>query len=173
LKRYLALDSGELHNPTEHRYFAILFQFLLLYVFSVLALCYNYWLDTTGYLWVAGMIWSSISFIGLAYFMWGLYRSLRENIPRMVKTKHANGLFIFTLVFFEALVMSTLSWALYLLLLFLDSRLCFGYLCNGILSGCVFFVNLVTIICITVLARSRTKLGISIGDLFGMIERKT
>jgi len=86
----------------------------------------------------------------------------------MVKTKNSTGLFLYTLLFFEALVMHVLFWILYFVLAVANATLCSGHLCSGVITGLFAFVNVVAGVCIFVLARSRTTLGIAFTDSFGM-----
>eukprot|EP01125_Pyxidicula_operculata_P001017 TRINITY_DN108_c3_g1_i3.p1 TRINITY_DN108_c3_g1~~TRINITY_DN108_c3_g1_i3.p1 ORF type:complete len:209 (-),score=10.04 TRINITY_DN108_c3_g1_i3:33-659(-) len=167
-KVYLALDSGGLHNPPEIRHKATLIQFGLLFLFTILVTSTNYWLDTTGFSWIFSIFMVVFFWIVFLYILAAFFISVKDNVPRMVKTKHTIGLFLYTLLFFESLVMSILFWILYAMLWFLNSRLCTGLLCHGLVSGIVIYANILFVICFIVLVRSKRSLGISISDAFGV-----
>jgi len=86
----------------------------------------------------------------------------------MVSTKNAMGLFLFTLLFFEAAVMTVLFWFLYGALRATDTPLCKSLFCTGLISGMFGWINILTMINIAVVWHSRRNLGISLVDAFGL-----
>lgn len=171
LKRYFSLDSGGLHNSTEVRFKASLLQFFMLLTFSILSFSYDFWLEqTTGYTFIIFLTLVIVFFLCLIFFVFAFYITVRDNLPRLVKTKNTPGLFAYTLVFFEALVLQILLWILYLVLKISGAKLCTGFLCSGIITGIFIFVNIVAGICEFVLARTRKFFGIGFLESFGMTE---
>eukprot|EP01130_Rhizamoeba_saxonica_P010605 TRINITY_DN4362_c0_g1_i1.p1 TRINITY_DN4362_c0_g1~~TRINITY_DN4362_c0_g1_i1.p1 ORF type:complete len:182 (+),score=5.62 TRINITY_DN4362_c0_g1_i1:49-594(+) len=167
--KYLKLDSGKLHNEPSVRYVSIYVQMGMLFVFSIFGCMYNYWWDTEGFFSTAFWgLFSIFSFLSMVYFTVAFYLSIRDNLPRLVKLKHSMGLFLFTLLFFEGLVMCFLFWFLYIVLSFAGTPLCYADFCTGLISGLFYYVNSITIICSIVLYRVRGTLGISISDAFGL-----
>lgn len=110
------------------------------------------------------------SFFGYFYWAIGFYLSVRANVPKFVSTKHTTGLFGFTLVFCEALVLSLLLWLLYIVLYFSGTNVCslYNYACQGFFQGLFVYLNTVLVLLGVVLWNVRRQLGIELWDAFGL-----
>eukprot|EP01124_Arcella_intermedia_P025759 TRINITY_DN4683_c0_g1_i1.p1 TRINITY_DN4683_c0_g1~~TRINITY_DN4683_c0_g1_i1.p1 ORF type:complete len:180 (-),score=21.88 TRINITY_DN4683_c0_g1_i1:71-610(-) len=164
--QYFWLRSGGLHNPPEIRHKAIGLQFILLPILSLLSSLYPYWYQTLPA--PLAIPLNALLFLALAHYITAFFLSLRDNVPRFVKTKNNVGLFLFTLVFFEASVMAALFWFLYLIFWFSSTTLCAGVLCSGLIGGVFGWVNVLAGVTLVVLLRNKRTLGITLSDAFGM-----
>lgn len=108
------------------------------------------------------------SWIGFIYFGAAFYITLKDNLPRMVRDKNNLGLFLFTLLTFESIVMALLFWFLYVLLSFVGTTICGSHFCAGSLTGVVAYINVLAVTCSVVVARSYKLLGIAVSDAFGL-----
>lgn len=178
---FLSLRAGALEKDLNDRawascmrrvypgyYSSAVVQFLMILVFSFGFFNYPYLLDSSGIFWMFWFITVLAFFAGLVHYSVAFYLTLRDNIPRMVKTKNTVWLFVFTLVFFEGLVMAGLFWLIYVILWYAQTPLCFQPLCTGSVTGLFMWINIVSAICTIVLVRSRRLLGIPILDTFGL-----
>mmetsp|Transcript_9293 Transcript_9293/g.10277 ORF Transcript_9293/g.10277 Transcript_9293/m.10277 type:complete len:188 (-) Transcript_9293:76-639(-) len=166
---YIRIDGGRLKYEPVMRHRSIALQMVLGPWFCTCT-CLTLWLLSgesflSKAFFMIPVIFNVICFI---YFTTALYLSLRDNLPKMVSKKNSMGLFLFTLLFFEAGVMTLLFWVLYLVLTATDTPLCRSLLCSGILSGVFGWINILTLINIAVLWHSRRNLGISLVDAFGI-----
>eukprot|EP01128_Nolandella_sp_AFSM9_P002544 TRINITY_DN1290_c0_g1_i2.p1 TRINITY_DN1290_c0_g1~~TRINITY_DN1290_c0_g1_i2.p1 ORF type:complete len:165 (-),score=8.29 TRINITY_DN1290_c0_g1_i2:85-579(-) len=164
----MALRSGSLERDVNDRGWASLVQFLLIFVFSMGFFNYSWLLDSEGIFYVFWLVLVLLFLVGLVYYTVAFYLTLRDNIPRMVKTKNTVWLFVFTLVFFEGLVMTGLFWLIYFILSLASTPLCYDPLCYGSVLGVFMWINIITSVCLYVLIRSRRLLGIPILDTFGL-----
>ena len=94
--------------------------------------------------------------------------SLRDNLPHMVRTKNAIGLFLFTLLFAEASILCVLFWFLGGALWLANTPLCSSAACGGVVNGLFAYVNILTGLCVGVVVYSKRVLGIGILDAFGL-----
>lgn len=134
------------------------------------AFLYNWWLNTDSsmyYFYFLSVIWS---FVGFFYWMMAFYLSVRSNVPKFVSTKHVTGLFGFTLIFFEALILSLLLWILYIVLSATGTSMCsqYNYGCQGLIRGIFVYLNTLLVLLGVVLWNVRRQLGIELWDAFGM-----
>jgi hypothetical protein len=137
-------------------------------VTTFLAMNYLYWLESEGLLFFFWLLFTVASWLALFYYHYAFYLTMRDNLPRMVKTKNSVWLFLFTLYYFEIAVLAGLFWFLYLVLNVSGTVLCRGPLCLGNLRALVFFVTSSTVVLTAVLIRSRKVLGIPLIDAFGI-----
>jgi len=103
----------------------------------------------------------------MSYFYVALFLSLKDNIPRMVSLKNSIGLFMFTLLFFEFVVLAFIFWIVYVVLSYFNTPICQSFFCTGLMTGLVAYINLVSAICLLVVIRSWKYLGIAWQDAFG------
>ena len=162
----------------------------MMMLFSFLAMNVRYWLDTEGVMYLFWLLFVLASFVGLVFYHYAFYLTMRDNLPRMVKTKNSvwcaeryrvlvrfvstltisfvARLFLFTLYYFEIAVLAGLFWFLYIVLSLSGTALCRGLLCQGNISAVIFFANSTTAVLTYVLIRSRKLLGIPLLDAFGI-----
>lgn len=148
--------------------FLVVIQALMMFFFSFMAMYYQYWLDSDGVMFLFWLIFTIFSFFMLAFYHIAFYLTMRDNLPRMVKTKNSVWLFLFTLYYFEIAVLAGLFWFLYLILNLSGTALCRGSICAGSISAVILFVNSTTALLTWVLIRSRKLLGIPLLDAFGI-----
>jgi hypothetical protein len=141
---------------------------IMMLVFSFLSMFYPYWLDANGIMYIFWLLFTLASVGGFVYYHIAFYLTMRDNLPRMVKTKNSVWLFLFTLYYFEIAVLAGLFWFLYLILNLSGTALCRGVGCYSSIRAIVLWVNSTTVVLTWVLIRSRRLLGIPLIDAFGI-----
>jgi hypothetical protein len=138
----------------------------LLFYFSINAWLWRWMLNTRGFFFLVFLVWELLSWVAYIYFSLAFYLSVRDNLPKMVSTKNTVGLFIFTIVFFETVVMAVLFWLLYGVLSWVNAPMCHSDFCTGFITGLFLFVNEIALVCVLVTVRARRNLGIGFLDTF-------
>lgn len=165
----LRLDAGRLHNPTHIRHPAIVMQMLL---FLVAATCVFLWEynveDTTGFFRFICYLWNIFWLACTPYFGYAFFLSLKENVPKMVTTKNAVGLFMFTLLFFESAILFGLFFILGFVLHLTDTELCSSAFCHGLIRSLFFNIGALTAISTGVIIHAKRNLGIGVFETFGL-----
>src|SRR5690348_14721090 len=95
--------------PKPYSHFSVI-QFLLLGCAALNASLSTWWLNTNSSWYYINLIFVVYSYLGYFYWALSFYMSVRANVPKFISTKNVTGLFGFTLVFVEALVLSALVW---------------------------------------------------------------
>jgi hypothetical protein len=130
----------------------------------------GWWTNTNSAFYYVSLLIVLLSSIGYFYWTVAFYLSVRANVPKFVSTKHITGLFGFTLIFFEALVLSLLLWIMYIILSVTGTSMCsqYNYGCHGLLRGIFLYLNTLLVLLGIVLWSVRRQLGIELWDAFGM-----
>eukprot|EP01120_Amphizonella_sp_Union-15-10_P006498 TRINITY_DN2101_c0_g1_i1.p1 TRINITY_DN2101_c0_g1~~TRINITY_DN2101_c0_g1_i1.p1 ORF type:complete len:188 (-),score=12.17 TRINITY_DN2101_c0_g1_i1:27-590(-) len=166
---YLKLSSGRLQNEPVVRHRSIFLQMVLDGYFCMMSFMTPWLMSGDSYFSQSlFFFFCAFNILAFIYFTLALYLSLKDNLPRMVSKKNSMGLFLFTLLFFEAGVMTVLFWFLWGVLRATETPLCKSLFCSGLLSGLFAWINVLTFINIAVVWHSRANLGISLADAFGV-----
>lgn len=166
---YLKLNSGRLQNPASMRHKATIMQLILFVIGSTFAWLWTYNVEeTTGLYKLICYLWNFFWLIASPYFGYAFFLSLKDNIPKMVTTKNAVGLFMFTLLFFEAAILCGLFCILGFVLHLSDTELCSSAFCTGMISALFFNIMSLTLISSAVIYHSKFNLGIGVFETFGL-----
>lgn len=60
-------------------------QVLMMFVFTLLAMNYETWLDSDGLMFLFWLLFTLFSWIGVIFYHYAFYLTMRDNLPRMVK----------------------------------------------------------------------------------------
>lgn len=165
----LKLNAGRLQNPTNIRHPAIFVQMTLFLLGSTFAWLWSYNIeDTHGLYRFVCYLWNFFWLLAAPYFGYAFFLSLKDNIPKMVTTKNAVGLFMFTLLFFESAILSGLFFILGFVLHLTDTELCSSAFCHGMIWSLFFNILSLTIISSGVIYHSKINLGIGVFETFGL-----
>lgn len=169
LLSYFKLNSGRLQNPTGMRHKAIFLQLVMFLVASTFAWLWHYNVeDTVGFFRFLCYLWNLLWLVAAPYFGYALFLSLKDNVPKMVTTKNAVGLFMFTLLFFESAILSGLFFILGFVLHLTDTELCSSAFCSGMIWALFFNICALTGISTAVIYHSKVNLGIGVFETFGL-----
>jgi len=175
IKQFFGPLSGTLAYPPETRNKAAVLQFFMMmssyfYYFSADWFCSNPY----GIFFYPIYISTFFALPCSIYWTVAFYLSLRDIIPRMVKSKSKFGLFWITLMFFEASVLSIVMWLVALVVYYTDTWVCglYEYACQGLLRGFFTFANVIFALMTIVLLQVKRKLGIGFKDSFGLSSTK-
>lgn len=165
----LRVDAGRLHNPTHIRHPAIVLHGVLFVVASTFAFLWSHNVEeTTGLFRMICYLWNIFWTLCAPYFGYAFFLSLKDNVPKMVTTKNAVGLFMFTLLFFESAILFGLFFILGFVLHLTDTELCSSALCHGLIRSLFFNIGALTCISSGVIWHAKFNLGIGVFETFGL-----
>lgn len=125
-------------------------------------------LSSSTLLWLVGAL---PLFALTIYYNAAFYLTVRDNLPRVVKTKNTTWTLLFTLFYFEVGVLAVLMWSIFLVTTLYGTQgpsFCSTSLCTGAVYGLGLFATSSTTIVTYVLFRTNKYLGISLIDSLGL-----
>jgi hypothetical protein len=151
------------------RHTAIFVQLILFLLGSTFAWLWQYNVEeTTGLFKFICYLWNLFWLVASPYFGYAFFLSLKDNIPKMVTTKNAVGLFMFTLLFFESAILCGLFFILGFVLHLTDTELCTSAFCSGMIWALFSNIIALTLISSAVIYHSKVNLGIGVFETFGL-----
>lgn len=166
---FLKLNAGRLQNPTHIRHPAIILQMTLFLLGSTFVWLWQYNIEeTTGLFRMVCYLWNFFWLLAAPYYGVAFFLSLKDNIPKMVTTKNAVGLFMFTLLFFESAILFGLFFILGFVLHLTDTELCTTAFCHGMIWALFFNIGALCCISSAVIYHSKRNLGIGVFETFGL-----